>query len=349
MLAAVMGATGYTGRVLMRLLMEHPAVHSILPVSTSAAGEKVSRLDPGFGVHFSSKLPEDGCFVTRREALLRKPDAVFSALPAGDSALFCEPFFGKAVVFDLSADFRLKNSMNHESAYGCPAPFPSWRDNAVYGLTEVNPRKIAEADIIAVPGCYPTCVLLPLIPLVQAGHIAGHIVVNALSGISGAGKKPGEKTMFVERAESAVAYNPGRTHRHVPEMQQALEEYDYQYPLFFTPHLVPMRRGMEATICTSPLESSSEEDITHTLESFYRDSPFVQLIRHEIPDTRNVVGSNRCDIGWRIVDSPKGGKMLYIFSTIDNLMKGASGQAVQNMNVRFGLPETDGLPLMGEV
>lgn len=343
---AVMGATGYTGRVLMRLLLTHPFVDQILPVSASAAGAMVNTLDPGLGTQSSGKLPEDGQFLSREEALAAQPDAVFSALPPGDSADFCEPFFGKSVLLDLSADFRLWDSGDHKSAYGRTAPFPSWRKQAVYGLAEIYRDQIAAADIIAVPGCYPTCVLLPLIPLAKASLLTGPITVNAMSGISGAGRKPKETAMFVERSESVTAYNPGLTHRHVPEMRQSLLSAGCHAPLYFTPHLVPIRRGMEATTSVSIDESPRmEECVARALKAVYEESSFVQLRDNQLPDTRDVAGSNRCDIGWRIVE----GGMLYLFSVIDNLLKGSAGQAVQDFNIRFGFPETAGLPSRGDV
>lgn len=346
MIVAVAGATGYAGQVLLRLLMDHPDVKGILPISSSAVGARLEEQDAGFIAESASRLPEGSCYVSRETAMDHKPDAVFSALPHGDSANFCAPFFGKSVVFDLSADFRLDNPAEHQIYYGQVPPFSEWRSRAVYGLAELYRDKLRATDLIAVPGCYPTCILLPLLPIARAGGIGGPIVVNALSGISGAGRKPGRKTMFVERAESVCAYNPGLDHRHVPEMRQQLGHAGCGFPIVFTPHLVPIRRGMAATITVFPGDSFRTEDAAgKTLAHAYSDDPFIRLRGNTIPDTQDVVGSNRCDIGWKFVELPGTGPVLQVFSAIDNLLKGAAGQAVQCFNIRFGLRETAGLPV----
>ena len=356
MTAAVLGASGYAGQVLMRLLMGHPGVKSILPVSSSAAGSPLHTRDAGLGGDPLNKLGGGRRFMSREEAMGEHPEAVFSALPHGDSARFCEPFFDDSVIFDLSADFRLRDSGVHERTYGAPAPFPRRRETAVYGLAEMNARAMVSADIIAVPGCYSTCVLLALLPLARAGLLrgGGPITVNALSGISGAGRTPKESSLFVERAESAAAYNPGRSHRHVPEMLQELEGAGSRAPLFFTPHLVPMRRGMAASITVWMGERGAAADISERAGAAWEEScggrPFVRLRGEDLPDTRDVAGSNRCDIAWRAVKDPGGGGcMLHVFSVIDNLMKGAAGAAVQAFNLRFGFDEAAGLRMNGEV
>ena len=344
MIVAVAGASGYAGQVLMRLLMDHPAIEGILPISSTAAGEPLEDHDTGFIPAPASRLPEGSCYVSRETALGYKSDAVFSALPAGDSAKFCEPFYGNAVVFDLSADFRLNNPDGHQAYYNQSPPFPEWRKKAVYGLAEINRNPLKTADIVAVPGCYPTCILLPLIPIARADGIDGPIIANALSGISGAGRKLTRKTMFVERAESVCAYNPGLTHRHVPEMREQLSQAGCGFPIVFNPHLVPIRRGMTATITVFPRDSFCIEDMAgNTLTHAYSGEPFIRLKGNNVPETHDVVGSNRCDIGWKYVDLPGTGPVLQIFSAIDNLVKGAAGQALQCFNIRFGLQETAGL------
>ncbi len=334
----------------MRLLLDHPEVDHVIPVSSTAAGKPVDERDGGLGPDIKGKLPQGRLFQTREEALKEKPDAVFSALPHGASAEFCEPFFNHSVVFDLSADFRLKNKKVHEITYGSKAPLPSMREKAVYGLSEVYADEIRKSDLIAVPGCYPTCSLLPLIPLVRTGLVSSVITINSLSGISGAGRSAKETSLFVERSENSVAYNPGIRHRHQPEMIQELRAAGGNIPLFFTPHLVPMRRGMLSTISTA-IQGGADEingKVEAALKGAYEREPFINLTGDTIPSTRNVVGSNRCDIGWS-VEGPEGGvSMLYLFSTIDNLVKGASGQAVQDFNIRFNFPQETGLPLRGE-
>ncbi|OQX28589.1 MAG: N-acetyl-gamma-glutamyl-phosphate reductase [Spirochaeta sp. LUC14_002_19_P3] len=344
MKAAVLGARGYTGRVLLRLLLNHPEVEQILPVSATAAGSKIRESDPGLGLRTAAKFPKGECFLRREEVLELKPDAVFSALPHGESASFCEPFFGKSILFDLSTDFRLSDAQSHLNAYGTPPPFPERRRQAAYGLAEIYRENIAKADIIAVPGCYPTCSLLPLLPIARAGLVRGPVIINALSGISGAGRTPKTETLYVERSESAAPYSPGQSHRHVPEIRAHLEAAGCHEALCFTPHLVPMRRGMLASISV-PIHNSglNDKDIKVIFSRAYDECPFIDIAPQRLPDTRDAVGSNRCVISWHITDA-----ILLLFSAIDNLFKGASGQAVQAFNIRFGFPETTGLPLSAE-
>lgn len=351
MKVAVFGASGYGGQILMRLLLDHPEVDQIIPVSSTAAGKPVDDRDGGLGPDIGGKLPGDRLFTDRDGALKSCPDAVFSALPHGASAEFCEPFLRKSVVFDLSADFRLRNTDVHQKAYGSPAPFLSIRDEAVYGLSEIYAEEIRKSNLIAVPGCYPTCSLLPLIPVAKAGLIENLVTINSLSGVSGAGRSAKEASLYVERSENAVAYNPGLRHRHLPEIRQELEIAGVSTPLFFTPHLAPMRRGMLSTI-SIPVTGNPEaiaERTAAALAEAYEGQPFVRLTGNTIPATRNVVGSNRCDIGWSVEGPVDGVSMLYLFSVIDNLVKGASGQAVQDFNIRFGFPQETGIPLRSEV
>lgn len=351
MKVAVFGASGYGGQILMRLLLDHPEVETIIPVSSTAAGKPIDERDGGLGPDLKSKISRGRLYYNRSEALLEKPDTVFSALPHGASAEFCEPFFGKSVIIDLSADFRLKESAAHKKAYGSAAPFPALRSRAVYGLSEIYAEEIRTSDLIAVPGCYPTSILLPLIPITKAGLINSLVTVNSLSGISGAGRSAKEASLFVERAENSVAYNPGLRHRHVSEMKQEYKAAGGFNSLFFTPHLVPMRRGMASTISIA-VEGNPETVFQKTGEALkmaYEGQPFIRLTGSSIPATRDVVGSNRCDIGWGVEGPEDGVSMLYIFSVIDNLIKGASGQAIQNFNLRFGFPQETGLPLRGEV
>ena len=286
----------------------------------------------------------DGRLVSIADAAAAGPEVVFSALPHLASAAACEPFFGTSVVIDLSADLRIEDPAVFERAYKEAPPRPDLLERAVYGLCERYSSAVRTADVIANPGCYPTATLLPLLPLLEAGVISGPIVVNALSGISGAGKKVAERFLYVERTESTCAYSPGTTHRHTPEIQKELDKVAGTAELFFTPHLVPLKRGMAVTT-VAPLKGGATIDTAaEALHGAYGSAPFVQLTEDSIPETRDVWGSNRCDIGWQ-----QHGPFLYLFSVIDNLMKGASGQAVQNMNLRFGLPETAGLPVHGEV
>jgi N-acetyl-gamma-glutamyl-phosphate reductase len=350
MKAAVLGATGYTGMILLRILAEHPEVRKVLAVSSSQAGTRVRSFDPGLPPGIEEKIP-GGILTPVADAIKAaqdgRIDVVFSGLPHLKSAEICAPLFGKSVVIDLSADFRLRDPAVFLAAYGSPLPRPDLLPRSVYGLAEWHTDAIRTADIIANPGCYPTATLLPLLPLARKGLLKGTAIVNAISGISGAGRKEKIDLLYVERSENANAYNPGTSHRHAPEIAQELASADPSLSLLFTPHLAPVRRGMAVTtvveLAREPADSGPES-VEAILAESYSGRPFVCLTGSRIPETRDVWGSNRCDIGWK-----REGRHLMLFSVIDNLVKGASGQAVQNMNLRFGLPETTGLRLGGEM
>jgi N-acetyl-gamma-glutamyl-phosphate reductase len=352
MRVAILGATGYTGLVLLRLLGEHPEVREIIAVSRSRPGEPVRGIDPGVSPAIEAKLkPADGRLSQLTEAVRAaeadRLDAVFSCLPHLKSAATCAPFFGKTVVIDLSADFRLHDSSTFARAYGEPAPKPELLGQAVYGLSEWHRDQIRKADIIANPGCYPTAALLPLLPLAKEGIIQGTVIVNAISGISGAGKKEKADLLYCERSENANAYNPGTSHRHAPEISQELRAADGSLSLLFTPHMAPIRRGMAVTTVAElarQAPGAGGGSIEEAYRAYYGGQPFIGLRGSGIPQTKEVWGSNRCDIGWRI----EAGRVM-LFSAIDNLVKGASGQAVQNMNIRFGLEESAGLRAAGEL
>lgn len=345
MKAVILGATGYTGMILLRLLAEHPDVDEIIPVSSSRPGNPVRSIDPGIGKALRSKSGLcGGDLVTLEQAVSMRPDVVFASLPHLESAKICAPFFGKSVIIDLSADFRIKNHMLFAKAYGQDPPRPDLLPESVYGLCEIYGEKIKKADIIANPGCYPTCTLLPLIPLAAKKLIKGRIVSNALSGISGSGRKAKTQSLFCERAENTCAYLPGQTHRHFTEILDQISNFDPSHDIFFTPHLVPLKRGMEVTTLVELARPAGRDDIENIFKEFYEEKPFIDLVPDRIPETGDVWGSNRCDIGWQVQ-----GNNVMLFSVIDNLVKGASGQAVQNMNIRFGFEETAGLRLYGEL
>lgn len=355
MRAAILGTTGYTGQILLRLLLDHPGVTEVLPVSSSKAGVELESLDPGLGSlralpAYAGRLAAcGGRLLALEEARAREPQVVFSALPHLESARLCEPFFGKAVVIDLSADFRLRDPAVFARAYGEQPPRPDLLAGAVYGLVEWRREEIRRADLIANPGCYPTATLLPLLPLVREGLVGGTIVTNALSGVSGAGRKAQLNYLFCERTENMGAYNPGRAHRHVAEMEAELAAAAPSGraappALLFTPHLVPLKRGMVVTTVAELARPASAEEIGALYARVYRAEPFVTLAPGRLPQSASVWNTNRCELSWRV----EGGRVM-LFSAIDNLMKGASGQAVQNMNVRFGLPETAGLRTNSEV
>ncbi len=345
MKAALLGTTGYAGMTLLRILCDHPAVSEILAVSSSQEGEPVSSADPGMGEAAAAKMRGSrGMLMSIAEAASEKPDVVFSALPHLASAKALEPFFGRSVVIDLSADFRINDVSLFKKAYGEEPPRSDLLPQAVYGLCELHRDEIRRADLIASPGCYPTAALLPTVPLARAGKLRGKVFVNAMSGISGAGKKTAANYLFVERSENCGAYSPGTLHRHAPEMRKELALADRSLELFFMPHLVPLKRGIAATIAVETAEELSDEELRSIYADAYAEAPFVRITPRRIPETRDVLGSNRCDIGFH-----REGRTLFLFSVLDNLLKGASGQAVQSMNIRFGLAETEGLRSWGEV
>lgn len=355
MKAAILGATGYTGMILLRLLADHPEINEIIAASSSRAGKSIKEIDPGGYTAIGQKMEgTGGTLVTTDEAAAMKPDVVFAALPHLESAKICAPFFDKSVVIDLSADFRIKDPAIFEKAYGQPPERQDLLDRAVYGMCELYRDEIKDAQLISNPGCYPTATLLPLFPVLKEFGVDGKIIVNAMSGISGAGKKAVFNNLFVERTENCGAYAPGKSHRHQPEIKKELDAAlggnagSGSANLFFTPHLVPLKRGMEITTILDIPESKAAEltdaNMNALYEKYYSGSPFVAWDGNRLPQSRDVWGSNSCRIGWKIE-----GRSLMLFSVIDNLVKGASGQAVQNMNIRFGFEETAGLKIYGEL
>jgi N-acetyl-gamma-glutamyl-phosphate reductase len=349
MKTAVLGATGYTGGILLRLLSAHPEVTEILAVSSSQAGQPARAVDPGLSPAIEQKMGRQaGKLVALEQAVKAAAsgelDVVFSALPHLKSAEVCAPLLGKTVVIDLSADFRLKDPAAFAKAYGTAMPRPDLSARAVYGLAEWHTEQIRSADIIAVPGCYPTATLLPVLPLARAGMLRGSVIVNAISGISGAGRKEKTDLLYVERSENVNAYSPGTSHRHASEIAQELTAADEGLSLLFTPHMAPLRRGMAVTTVVELAAPLTAEAVAETYRAAYAGRAFVSLTADRVPQTRDVWGSNRCDIGWKIEDGH-----LMLFSVIDNLVKGASGQAVQDMNIRFGFDECAGLPSGAEL
>jgi N-acetyl-gamma-glutamyl-phosphate reductase len=283
MRAAVLGSTGYAGMMLLRLLGTHPDIDRIVAASSSKAGTPIAEADPGLSSATLAKAGgEDAQFAGVEEAEAARPDVVFAALPHLTSAEVLDPFYDSAVVIDLSADYRLPDAELFRHAYGSAPPRPDRLDGAVYGLPEWYREEIRHADIIANPGCYPTAVLLPLLPLARERLIGERLVVNALSGISGAGKKAKEHLLFGERSENVNAYAPGHEHRHWAEVYHYLRsEGLYQapqpapapagetgaasladaygrVPLLFTPHLVPIKQGIAVTTAARVSDASSE-------------------------------------------------------------------------------------------
>lgn len=330
--------------LLLRLLEGHPRVSDLLAVSSSKPGEPIDSEDPGLGGVSGKYALSGGVFLTTDRTAELKPDVVFSALPHLASARVCAPFFGNTVVIDLSADFRIKDRAIFAQAYGQEPPRPDLLDQAVYGLAEWHTEAIRRADLIANPGCYTTCSLTPLLPLYRDGVVTGRAIISAVSGISGAGKKTDLKYSLVERAESVVLYSPGHQHRHSQEIETELRFVAPDASVLFNPHLVPMKRSMEATLVVDLAPGKTLADAEVSWRSAYAGRPFVRYTGARMPASGEVWGSNRCDFG-----AQQDGQSLIISSVLDNLVKGASGQAVQNMNLRFGFDETLGLPLSNQV
>lgn len=356
MVVAVLGSTGYAGMTLLRMLANHPHVDSVLAVSSSHAGASIAEEDPALSAASVKKL--GGRFVSADHAAGERPEVVFSGLPHLKSAEVLQPFYEHSIVVDLSADFRIPDAALFERAYGCRPPREEQLSHAAYGIPELYRDRIAASDIIANPGCYPTAALMPLVPLVRDGLILPSVIINALSGISGAGRKPKRNLLFGERSENVHAYSPGTSHRHWAEIYHYLLDAGLggsgggtggsgggadTAPVLFAPHLVPIKQGIAATIVAELAPGASQEKLSESLHAAYADSPFVQLPNGHIPETRDVRNTNRCDIACRVVD----GKAM-LFAAIDNLHKGAAGQAVQNMNVRMGYSERAGLSVDGE-
>ena len=330
----IVGGTGYTGVELLRLLAQHPDVEIAAITSRGDAGVPVSTTYPNL------RGRVDLCFEDPASCNLAACDVVFFATPNGIAMQQAPALLDAGVrVIDLAADFRIKDVAEWEKWYGMSHACPQWVEKAVYGLPEVNRAAIREARLVANPGCYPTAVQLGFMPLVEAGLVdVKHLIADAKSGVSGAGRKAELSSLFSEAADNFKAYGvPG--HRHLPEIRQGLTGFAGQsVGLTFVPHLTPLIRGIHATLY-API--TREADFQQLYETRYAGEPFVDVMPAKShPETRSVRAANVCRIA---VHRPQGGDMLVVLSVIDNLVKGAAGQAVQNMNIMFGLPETQGL------
>ncbi len=333
---AILGATGYTGAELIRLLDAHPHFEIKHLAAFSQAGKKVSDVLPSIASQSASMTLAKADDVMPDDVQL-----VFSALPHAAAAKSVKKALdaGKKVV-DLSADFRHTNLDNYEQAYGLSHPFPELLESCVYGLTEHARSDVANTNLVANPGCYPTSVLLPLIPLLQAKVIdASSIIIDAKSGTSGAGRAAKTGLLYCEINESLAAYGLPK-HRHAWEMEEwAAEMGGQDVHVRFVPHIIPMTRGMLSTI---HLTGKNSEQWHSILSDTYQDEPFVNVLPlGALPSTGAVKGSNRCEIGVAVLSETE----AVVVSCIDNLLKGASGQAVQNANVMFGFDETTGLSI----
>ncbi|SUA44442.1 N-acetyl-gamma-glutamyl-phosphate reductase [Neisseria zoodegmatis] len=334
--AGIVGATGYTGVELLRLLSGHPHVEVCAVTSRSEAGIAVADYFPSLrGVY-------DLVFQTPDDADLASCDVVFFATPNGVAMKEAPELLAKGVrVVDLSADYRIKDIPTWEKWYGMTHASPETVAEAVYGLSEMNRAEVAKAHLVANPGCYPTCVSLALLPLLKAGRLKENmpLIADCKSGVSGAGRKANVGTLLCEAGDNFKAYGVGG-HRHLPEIKQTISglQSGIADGLVFVPHLTPMIRGMQATMYVHLKDDSDPHEI---LSGFYRDSAFVDIMpAGSSPETRSVRGANLCRIS--VQQAPQSDVWI-VLSVIDNLVKGAAGQAVQNMNIMFGFDENAGL------
>lgn len=328
MKVGIYGASGYAGQDLVEILARHPEVDIIFATSSTYAGEAV----PFTSLSYT---PPD-------QVDLTQADVVFLALPHKESAIVAAK--GKAAgikVIDLSADLRLDDATNYETWYKIVHPHPELLADAPYGLVEVNRQKISGVDMVAVPGCYPTATLLGLYPLLQADAIQADtpIIVDAKSGVSGAGRAPKPNTHFVEVFGNLSPYSPGRSHRHISEIEQEIHKLNANTgTLIFTPHLVPVDRGLMSSIYVTLKEGFTDPQALY--EEVYQNEPLVDVLPAGQQATfRHAVRKNNCAISL----TPVNGRYLHITSVIDNLRKGAAGQAVQCFNLMMDYPETTGL------
>lgn len=334
----IVGATGYTGVELLRLLAVHPQVDVRAVTSRGEAGVHIADYFPNLrGVY-------DLRFQTPEEAQLDQCDAVFFATPHSVAMRDAPALLAAGVrVIDLSADFRLRHIPTWERWYGMPFTADQALSEAVYGLSELNREAIKTARLVANPGCYPTCVSLPLLPLLKAGALRADmpLIADCKSGVSGAGRKAAVGTLFCEAADNFKAYGQAG-HRHLPEIRQTVAalQPEAAAKLIFLPHLTPMIRGMQASIYVHLNDGVRPQEL---LQDFYADSAFVDVLPEGTsPETRSVRGANICRIG--VQRAPEYADNAWILMSVqDNLVKGAAGQAVQNLNIMFGLPETLGL------
>lgn len=329
----IYGATGYTGYELVKLLQRHPAAEIVFATSQSYAGKTLADVFPA-----APALP----LIAGEDALLDGVDCVFLCLPHAAAAATAVTALEAGVrVIDLSADFRLRDASTYTEWYAHTHPAPELLAEAVYGLTEVFRDDLPGARLVANPGCYPTSVLLALRPLLLSDiAISGPIIADSKSGVSGAGRTPTATTHFVEVADNFSPYKIGRSHRHLPEMEQAIHWWRNDAPsLIFSPHLLPTPRGILSTLYVTLVEDVAEGDLRDLYTDVYMEEPFVRVLpAGQQASLAHVNHTNQCAIGLTLV-----GRTLILTSAIDNLVKGAAGQAIQNMNVVFGCPETYGL------
>ena len=331
---AILGASGYTALELIKLLLRHPEVEIRVATSRQEEGVPLSAVHPSLTGRIDLGIEH-----LAPDRIADRADCVFSCLPHGVTASIAAPLLENGLrLVDFSADYRLDDASEYAEWYGQEHPDPERLPQVVYGLPELFREAICEANIVANPGCYPTSAILGLAPLVHSGTIApDDIIIDSKSGVSGAGRSPKLTTHYPECNESLSAYNIGR-HRHTPEIELVLSKTSAKpVEVIFTPHLIPMDRGILTTTYSRPLATVQEADLFELFRTFYAPHPFVRIVKH-LPATKDAANTNFCDITLRVVK----GRILTI-SCLDNLIKGAAGAAVQNFNLMHGFSETMGL------
>lgn len=337
----IIGSTGYAGQELVRLLLQRE------DVTIKWYGSK-SYVDKKYYEVFQNmfQLVDDKCMDDNMEELSSQVDVIFTATPQGlCGSLVNEEILSKTKIIDLSADFRIKNITTYEEWYGMKHQSPGFVEEAVYGLCEINREQIKKARLLANPGCYPTCTTLSIYPLIKEGIInKDTIIIDAKSGTSGAGRSAKVANLYCEVNENMKAYGVA-THRHTPEIEEQLTyAAGEDVKIIFTPHLVPMNRGILITAYAALKKEVSYEEVKAIYDKYYKDEYFVRVLDKEIcPETRWVEGSNFVDINFKI--DPRTNRII-MMGAMDNLVKGAAGQAIQNMNLMFGLKENKGLKLV---
>ena len=339
--AGIIGATGYAGGELVRILTGHKDVEIKWYGSRSYIDKKYAEVYQNM-----FQIVDDKCMDDNMEALADEVDVIFTATPQGLCAsLVNEEILSKVKIVDLSADFRIKDVATYEEWYKIQHPTPQFIPEAVYGLCEINREAVKKARLVANPGCYPTCSTLSIYPLLKEGLIdPGTIIIDAKSGTSGAGRGAKVDNLYCEVNENIKAYGVAN-HRHTPEIEEQLSYAAGQPVLInFTPHLVPMNRGILITAYASLKKEVSYEEVKAAYDKYYANEKFVRVLEKDVcPQTKWVEGSNYVDVNFKI--DPRT-KRVIMMGAMDNLVKGAAGQAVQNMNLMFGLNESEGLELV---
>ncbi len=337
----IIGSTGYAGQELVRLLLQHKEAKIVWYGSKSYVGKKFSQV---FGNMF--KIVEDKCLDDNMDELSKEADVIFTATPQGYCAsLMSEKILSQTKIIDLSADFRIKDVETYEKWYGIEHKSPEFIKEAVYGLPEINRESIKSARLIANPGCYPTCSTLSIYPLLKEKLIdKSSMIIDAKSGTSGAGRGAKVDNLYCEVNENIKAYGV-TSHRHTPEIEEQLSlTLGEEIIINFTPHLVPMNRGILITAYANLSKDVTYEEVKAIYDKYYNEEYFVRVLEKDIcPETRWVHGSNFVDVNFKLDTRTK---RIIMMGSMDNLVKGAAGQAVQNMNIMFGLNENEGLQII---